>query len=53
MLYIVSNICLLISWNIYSIDITLLLGITNNFFGIIGIVDTLVFGNLAQLVVGL
>jgi hypothetical protein len=33
---VVSNIYLLISWNIYYVDITLLLGITNKFCGTIG-----------------
>ncbi len=36
--------------NIYSIDITLLFRIIDEFFGTIGSVDTLVYGNLAQLV---
>ncbi len=46
----VLNICLLISWSIYCIDITLLLVIENIFSGIISYLDTLVFSNLAQLV---
>jgi hypothetical protein len=47
---VVSNICLLIFWNIYSIDITLLLGTVDIFYGTIGSVDTLVSNMLAQLV---
>ncbi len=46
----VSNIYLLISWNIYSTYIILFLGIIDNFFGTTSFMDTLVFGNLAQLV---
>jgi hypothetical protein len=46
----VSIICLLISWNIYSIYIIMLLGITNRFCGIIGYMDTSTFGNHAQLI---
>ncbi len=58
---VVSIICLFISWNIYPINITLLLllfvilnnkvmFITNKCCGIIGYVDTLASSNHAQLV---
>jgi hypothetical protein len=47
---VVFDIHLLISWNVYSIDIMMLLGITDIFCGTIGYVDTLIFNNPAQLV---
>ncbi len=46
----VSSICLLIYWNIYSIDITLVIGLVDKLCDIIGYVDTTAFSNFTQLV---
>jgi hypothetical protein len=45
---VISSICLLIFWNICSIDIILLIGLIDKICDIIGSVDTSNFSNLAQ-----
>ncbi len=48
--YVVSSICVLIPWNICSKNITLLIGLVNEFCDTMGFVDTSDSGNPAQLV---